>query len=44
MDLKEIGCEGVDRIELAQIRVHLRVVVNTVPNPGVQQNEGKFLD
>jgi hypothetical protein len=32
MDLREIGCDGVDWIELAQDRDQWRVLVNTVMN------------
>jgi hypothetical protein len=32
MDLREIGCDGVDWIELAQDRDKWRAVVNTVMN------------
>jgi hypothetical protein len=31
-DLREIGWDGIDRIELAQDRDHWRAVVNTVMN------------
>ena len=32
MDLHEVGCEGMDWIELAQVRDRWRVLVNTVMN------------
>jgi hypothetical protein len=32
MDLREIGCNGVDWIEMAQDRVQWRALVNTVLN------------
>jgi hypothetical protein len=35
VDMKEIECEGVDKIELTQIRVHWRAFVNTLMNLGV---------
>jgi hypothetical protein len=35
MDLREIGWDGVDWIEMAQDRDQLRAIVNTVMNLGV---------
>jgi hypothetical protein len=35
MDLREIGWDGMDWIELAQDRDHWRALVNTVMNPRV---------
>jgi len=32
MDLREIGCEGVKWIEVAQNRIHWWIFVNTVIN------------
>jgi hypothetical protein len=32
--LKEIGCEVVDWIELAQVRIQLRAAVNMIMNLG----------
>jgi hypothetical protein len=32
MDLKEIGCSGMDRIDFAQVRDQWRALVNTVMN------------
>jgi hypothetical protein len=43
MDLREIGWDGMDWIDLAQIREQWRALVNTVMNPQVQKNAGKFL-
>jgi hypothetical protein len=35
MDLTEIGCDGVDWIDMAQDKDQWRVLVNTVLNPWV---------
>jgi hypothetical protein len=35
MDHKEIGCEGVDWMHMAQDREKWQALVNTVMNPGV---------
>jgi len=35
MDLKEVGCEGMDWIDLAQDRDRWRVLANAVMNLGV---------
>jgi hypothetical protein len=43
MDLREIGWDGVDWVDLAQDRDHWRALVNTVKNLRVPQNAGKFL-
>jgi hypothetical protein len=32
MDLREVGCEGMDWIELAQVRDRRRALVNVVMN------------
>jgi hypothetical protein len=43
MDLKQTGWEGVDWINLAQVRSKQQAVVNTIMNVWVPLNEG-FLD
>jgi len=43
MDLREIACEGVDRMYLAQDRDQWRDFVNTVMKFGFHKG-GKFLD
>jgi hypothetical protein len=43
MDLREIGWDGVDWIDIAQDRDQWRAVVNTILNLWVPQNAGKFL-
>jgi hypothetical protein len=43
MDLREIGLDDVDLIDLAQHRDQWRALVNTVMNLRVLYNVGKFL-
>jgi hypothetical protein len=43
MDLREIGWDGVDWIDLARDRDQWRALVNMVMNLRVPQNAGKFL-
>jgi hypothetical protein len=43
MDLREIGWEGVDEIDMVQDRDQWRTLVNTALNLLVPQNGGKFL-
>jgi hypothetical protein len=43
MDIREIGWDGVDWIDLAPGRDQWRALVNTVMNLRVPQNSGKFL-
>jgi hypothetical protein len=43
MDLREIGWDGVDWIDLAEDRDQWRALMNMVMNLRVPQNVGKFL-
>jgi hypothetical protein len=43
MDLREIGWDGVDWIDMAQDTEQWRILVNTVLCVRVPQNSGKFL-
>jgi hypothetical protein len=43
MDLREIGWDGVDWIDMAQDRDQWRALVNTVLNLRVPSNAGRFL-
>jgi hypothetical protein len=43
MDLREMGGDGMDWIDLAQDRDKWRALVSTVMNLRVSENAGKFL-
>jgi hypothetical protein len=43
MNLREIGWDGMDWIDLSQNRNQWRALVNTVMNLRVPENTGKFL-
>jgi hypothetical protein len=43
MDLREIGWDGIDWIDLTQDKDQWRALVNTIMNLQVPENAGKFL-
>jgi hypothetical protein len=43
IDLQEVGCGGMDWIDLAHDRDRWQAIVNAVMNLQITQNAGKFL-
>jgi hypothetical protein len=44
MDLQEVGCQGMDKFDLAQDWGSYRALVNAVMNPKVHYRITEFLD